>query len=101
MLVLTSSLVLAASSSSVMRRTFVVAEKAVTNEAVFLSPEEVSAMQKTDAWNLAIVVVGIIAIVVVLYLIIKKWLRKKPRVGKSRISRRGQRKKGIKRRRKK
>ena len=84
MLVLVSSLVIAQTSSSSMKRVFVVSESAVSDEAVFLSPEEVEAMDGADIYDILIFVVGVIAIVVVLYLIIKKWVGKKSKVGKTR-----------------
>jgi len=78
MLVLAGSLVAAGSSSGI-KKTFVVSDGAISEKAVFLTPEEVAAMGRAEAWDVLIVVAGLIAIVVVLYLIIKKWIKKKPR----------------------
>jgi len=72
-LVLASVLVVAESSSS-MRRIFVVDEDAVSDGEVFSSPDSV---QEVDSFDVLIFVIGVIAIIIVIYLIVKKWLGKK------------------------
>ena len=84
MLILVSGLVVAQTSSSSIRRTFVLSKSAVSDEAVFLSPEQVAAMGGANIWDVIIFVAGVIAIGIVLYLIIKKWLGKKPKARKIR-----------------
>tara|TARA_Y100000310_G_C20146943_1_gene562907 strand:+ start:221 stop:544 length:324 start_codon:yes stop_codon:yes gene_type:complete len=79
-------LVGAETSSSSIKKNFILSEGAVSDEVVFLSPENVLSSQ-IDGVDVLVFIIGVIAIIVVVFLIVKKWLKKKPQKRRKRRKR--------------
>ena len=92
LLVLCSGLVLAGSSSNT-KSSFVVGEDAVGDKVGFY-PVGIDSTE-IDALDVAVFVIGGIAIIVVVILIVRRWLGKKPRQGQGKTGK-GQGKTGKK-----